>query len=65
MCLWLDAASIAVPPGDRLGSPAFSRARPGEGLKFQSHQKYQTEAFSREAASLAVLPTPCSTMSGQ
>ena len=32
MCERLDAASIAVPSGDRLDLPAFSVARPDEGL---------------------------------
>lgn len=32
MCLQLNAAGIAVPPGDVPGSRAFSGARVGEGL---------------------------------
>ena len=32
MCLRLDAASIAVPAGDRPDALAFSDARMGEGL---------------------------------
>jgi hypothetical protein len=31
MCGPVDPACIAAPQGDRLGPPAFSAARPGEG----------------------------------
>jgi len=34
MCLRLDAASIAVPSGDRSGPPAFSAAGLDEGYHF-------------------------------
>jgi hypothetical protein len=41
MCLRLNAASIAVPSGDRLDSPAFSGARPDEGLTHDSCDVHQ------------------------
>ena len=39
MCLRLNAASIAVPSGDRPDSLAFSDARMGEGLTFTSESR--------------------------
>ncbi len=46
MCLRLNAASIAVPSGDRPGLSAFSGARLGEGLQFHFHCQIKSSALS-------------------
>jgi hypothetical protein len=49
MCLRLNAASIAVPLGDRPGTPAFSGAGLGEG-HFQTDTMVRASANSAKAS---------------